>query len=81
MEYLLNDVKHAFKKLTLLQAVQRSNGDNLQNDGVGKLMEQAFAQIPDQGYSEVILRCIDQMNKKYNIGLTKEEIYRWIEAQ
>ena len=47
MEYLLNDVKHAFRKLTLLQAIPRSNDDSPQMAGIGKLFEQAFVQIPD----------------------------------
>lgn len=79
-EYLLNDIKHTFKKELLRNASLRSAGHADGRKSPEVIVAEVLAKVPAQEYQQVILRCVGQMIAKYKIDLPPAKMQAWIGA-
>ena len=80
-EYLLNDIKHAFRNELLRAASMRGQGyaDGQMSPEV--IIAKVLGQVQKQECEKVILRCLGQMIAKYGINLESSDMKAWLDAQ
>ena len=80
-KYLLNDVKHTFRKELLHAASLRSEGRTEGRRDAETIAAEVLGEVRQQECRQVILRCLGQMIAKYKIELGPHDLEAWFNAQ